>query len=123
MSEESAAIQIKRIVELRHALDLSQAKFAEKIKISKGYIGRIEQGSRRVNDRIIRIIALTFGVNERWLQTGDGPMFVPVEDANLNLAVSLFKKLDPAFQDCGIRQLDMLLELQDGRTAPALGQR
>jgi hypothetical protein len=32
-------------------------------------------GHRTANDRIIRLIRLTFGVNETWLKTGKGEMF------------------------------------------------
>jgi transcriptional regulator with XRE-family HTH domain len=102
----------ERIVMTRHALKLSQAKFAEKIKISTSYMGSIEMGIRRVNDRIIKIISMTFGINENWLKSGQGKMFDDIEDFKLNQLVSIFKKLDPSFQDYVIKQLDMLLELQ-----------
>ena len=102
----------RRIAEARHALDLSQARFAERIRISSGYVASIELGNRRVNDRIIKIISMTFGVNETWLKTGQGAMFDEVEDFKLNQVISIFRKLDPSFQDYVIKQLDMLLELQ-----------
>jgi transcriptional regulator with XRE-family HTH domain len=102
----------QRIVEARHALKLSQAKFAEKIKISNSYIGSIEMGIRRVNDRIIKIISMTFGVNEVWLKSGRGTMFDNIENFKLNQVIVIFKKLDPSFQDYVIKQLDDLLELQ-----------
>jgi transcriptional regulator with XRE-family HTH domain len=100
----------QRIAASRHALGLSQVKFAEKIKISSGYIASIEMGIRRVNDRIIKIISMTFGVNEAWLKSGQGAMFDDIEDFKLNQVMSIFRKLDPSFQDYVIKQLDMLLE-------------
>jgi transcriptional regulator with XRE-family HTH domain len=116
MTEENNKIddpQInQRIIEARHALELSQVKFAEKIKISSGYMASIESGIRRVNDRIIKIISMTFGINEVWLKSGRGNMYDDVEDFKLTEVVSLFKKLDPSFQDYVIKQLNMLLELQ-----------
>jgi transcriptional regulator with XRE-family HTH domain len=111
----------RRIADARHSLDISQAKFAEKIKISSGYIASIELGNRRVNDRMIKIISMTFGVNETWLKTGAGDMFDKVEDFKLNQVVSIFKRLDPSFQDYVIKQLDMLLELQGIRVKEAGG--
>ncbi|MDR1421025.1 MAG: helix-turn-helix transcriptional regulator [Treponema sp.] len=102
----------RRIVEARHALNLSQARFAEMIKISKGYMASIEMGIRRVNDRIIKIISMTFGINEIWLKSGRGEMLDGADDFKLNQVVSVFKKLDPLFQDYVIKQLAMLLELQ-----------
>jgi transcriptional regulator with XRE-family HTH domain len=111
MTNDDKAIN-RRVVEARHALKLSQAKFAGEIKISKGYMASIETGIRRVNDRIIKIIAMTFGINETWLKSGRENMFGNVEDHKLDQVVTIFKKLDPAFQDYVIRQLDILLELQ-----------
>jgi hypothetical protein len=35
-------------------------------------MGAIELGTRRVNDRIIKIISMTFGVNESWLKSEIG---------------------------------------------------
>jgi ribosome-binding protein aMBF1 (putative translation factor) len=103
----------QRVMEARHVLALSQAKFAEQIKISKSYIASIEMGNRRVNDRIIKIISMTFGINEVWLKSGEGSIFDNVEDFKLKQIVAIFKKLDPSFQDYILKQLDMLLELQE----------
>jgi transcriptional regulator with XRE-family HTH domain len=102
----------QRIVEARHTLNLSQEQFADGIKISRAHIGAIETGTRRVNDRIIKLITMTFGVNEVWLKTGDGAMFDKADDFRLQQVVSSFKKLDPSFQNYVIKHLDLLLELQ-----------
>jgi transcriptional regulator with XRE-family HTH domain len=107
----------QRVVTARHALELSQAQFAKRIKISSSYLGAIEIGTRRVNDRIIKIISMTFGVNEGWLKNGVGSMFDDVEDFKLNQVVATFRQLDPSFQDYVIKQLDILLELQGVKTS------
>ncbi|MDR3171818.1 MAG: helix-turn-helix transcriptional regulator [Treponema sp.] len=111
MTDDDKAIN-QRLVAARHALDLTQAEFAKRTKISKSYMGAIELGNRRVNDRIIKIISMTFGVNEVWLKSGQGNMFDNIEDFKLNQVISTFKKLDSSFQDYLIKQLDILLELQ-----------
>jgi transcriptional regulator with XRE-family HTH domain len=116
MTVDEEAIN-QRVVTARRALELSQAKFAEQIKISNSYMGAIELGTRRVNDRIIKIISMTFGVNEGWLKSGEGSMFEEVEDFKLNQLISTFRKLDPSFQDYVIKQLDILLELQGIKTS------
>jgi transcriptional regulator with XRE-family HTH domain len=118
MRDDGNAIN-QRVVEARHALKLSQAKFAGEIKISKGYIASIETGLRRVNDRIIKIISMTFGINETWLKSGRENMFDNIEDHKLNQVIAIFKKLDPSFQDYVIKQLDILLELQGIRKTEA----
>jgi transcriptional regulator with XRE-family HTH domain len=95
----------ERIVELRHALHMTQPVFAERICISKGYIASIELGNKKVNERIIRLISTGFGVNERWLKTGEGPMFDEDQDHKIEEILQIFKKLDPFFQDLFLHQL------------------
>ena len=64
-----------RIKQVRQALNLSQAKFAKEISISNGYIAGIELEKRNVNDRLIKLVCITFNVSEHWLRTGNGDMF------------------------------------------------
>ncbi|GHV75710.1 hypothetical protein AGMMS49942_05310 [Spirochaetia bacterium] len=103
----------ERLIETRHTLGLSQAKFAESIKLSNGYIASIELNNRRVNDRIIKIVSMTFGINYEWLKNGTGNMFDKVDDFKLEQIVRIFKKLDPSFQDYVLKQFDSLLALQE----------
>jgi hypothetical protein len=48
----------------------SQVEFAQKILISNGFMAQLELGQRKLNERLIRLIKTTFGVNEAWLRTG-----------------------------------------------------
>lgn len=101
-----------RIKEVRLALGLSQAKFAKAISISNGYIAGIELGNRNVNDRLIKLISITFNVRETWLKSGDGTMFNEQPDQLLNLASTTFKELKPVYQEYILKQIDQLLEIQ-----------
>ena len=101
----------KRIKQLRNTLDMSQVEFAKMIYISNGYIAELECGHRRVNDRIIHLIALTFGVSEKWLRTGDGDMFYKTPGEKLQRMVSLFNELPPKFQDYVMQQIEQLLRV------------
>ncbi len=101
-----------RIKEVRHALGLSQAKFAKKISISNGYIAGIELENRRVNDRIIKLVCSQFSVNEAWLREGVGEMFIGAPDARLEHIIRAFEGLQPEFQDYVLEQVDSLIELQ-----------
>ena len=105
-----------RIKELRQLLNLSQAKFAKELSISNGHIANIELGDRNVNDRFLKLIAITFNVNEHWLKTGEGEIFVAPKDEKLERAMSIFKNLSPEFQDYALKQIDNLLELQKNQT-------
>jgi transcriptional regulator with XRE-family HTH domain len=98
----------ERIAELRHALHMTQPVFAERICISKGYIASIELGNKKVNERIIRLISTSFGVNEQWLKTGEGPMFHEDQDHKIEEIVQIFRKLNPFFQDYFLSQLQQI---------------
>jgi transcriptional regulator with XRE-family HTH domain len=102
----------ERIRQLRKTLSISQTDFSQAICVSNGYTAEIENGHRTANDRIIRLICLTFGVNESWLKTGAGKMFhsSPVEKRERILG--LFNELNPQFQDYALTIIDHLLKLQ-----------
>ncbi|MEG0741512.1 MAG: helix-turn-helix transcriptional regulator [Clostridia bacterium] len=102
----------QRIKQIRQALNLSQAKFAKAIFISNGYIAGIELENRNVNERIIRLICITFNVREQWLKTGEGSMFEEQPNLLSDLASSTFKALKPEYQEYILKQIDQLLELQ-----------
>lgn len=66
-----------RIKALRQSLGLTQQEFAEKVGIKRGAIANYEIG-RNISDVVINSICMTYNVNERWLRTGDGEMFVQI---------------------------------------------
>ncbi|MED1854796.1 helix-turn-helix transcriptional regulator [Brevibacillus borstelensis] len=103
----------QRVKQVRQALDLSQAKFAKAISISNGYIAGIELENRKVNERIIKLISSTFNVSEEWLRDGTGDMFNDASSEKLKIAMSIFKKLKPEYQDYVLKQIDALLEMQN----------
>jgi len=88
-----------RIGEVRKALELSQQKFAEDLKISQTHASALERNSRTIQDRIIKMICFTYKVNEKWLTTGKGVMFEEGRDLRLEEVISNFKKLDDLLQD------------------------
>lgn len=102
----------QRIKELRLKLGLSQAKFAKAISISNGYIAGLELGNRHVNDRLVKLICITFNVREDWLKTGSGSMFNEEPNHLADQAYSTFKTLKPEYQEYVLKQIDQLLEIQ-----------
>jgi transcriptional regulator with XRE-family HTH domain len=100
-----------RLIELRTALGLTQERFAEKIRVSKGYMSSLEQSHRALNSRLIKLISDTFGVNENWLQHGTGEMFTEPKDIELSDIISLFNQLHPELKKLVIQQLRVLLEI------------
>jgi transcriptional regulator with XRE-family HTH domain len=104
----------RRIILLRHSLNLTQIEFAKKILISNGFIACIELGKRKVNARLLRLIKITFGVNENWLRTGEGPMFEKDSppDYRITDVQETFEKLSPFLQDLILEHLHKLLEYE-----------
>lgn len=69
----------ERIRHLRkNELKMTQDDFASKIDISRSNIGNIEIGRIAVTERVVSSICREFNVNEEWLRTGKGEMFVQV---------------------------------------------
>jgi len=102
-----------RLAELRMALDLTQEKFAEKIRVSKGYMSSLEKSHRELNVRLIKLIADTFGVSENWLLCGTGPMFNDPKDVGFPEIIDLFNQLHPELRKLVIKQLRVLLEINN----------
>jgi transcriptional regulator with XRE-family HTH domain len=115
MSEIPKETVNERIVQIRRALKKSPADFADALCVSRSYIYELEKKRRMVNDRIVKLVSLNFGINEDWLKTGNGQMFHEAEGEKRRKIVLLFDKLSPDFQEYVLRHIDLLLELQDKR--------
>lgn len=67
----------ERIKYLRkETIHKTQEEFALTIKVSRSNLGAIEIGRIAVTDRVISDICEKFNVNENWLRTGDGDIFI-----------------------------------------------
>jgi len=106
----------QRIKDVRKVLGLTQQDFANDLKISQSHAGAIELGSRKIPERIIKMISFTYKVNENWLKTGKGEMFHKSTDEKINRLVNIFNELPPDFQDFALLHLDRLLDLRKKQT-------
>lgn len=87
-----------RILRVRKAKELSQKKFAERLGVTGNFVWMLENGERTPSDRMIADICREFGVNETWLRTGEGDMYIKVpEDVRLSNAMEQIKKSDDDF--------------------------
>ena len=66
----------ERIKELRSRLGLTQEEFSSKICLSRNFIAQIETETKKPSERTIFDICEKFNVNQDWLRTGNGEMFV-----------------------------------------------
>ena len=67
-----------RIREVRKALHMTQADFGAKIGVRGNTVTGYENGQRVPSDAVIVSICREFHVDEHWLRTGDGEMFIQV---------------------------------------------
>lgn len=65
-----------RVKMLRGELKLSMNDFGSQIGLSYGAISMIERKVNKVTERTLKAIVENFKVNEAWLRTGMGDMFI-----------------------------------------------
>lgn len=75
----------KRIKKLRRTLDLTQQEFGDRIGVKRNTIATYEGGRSTPIDSVVALICREFDVNEEWLRTGNGEMFNPSPDSELDL--------------------------------------
>lgn len=66
----------ERLKKLRKSLDLTQQKFAERLGVKRNTVGQWECGINALTEQVIISICREFDVNETWLKTGEGNMFI-----------------------------------------------
>ena len=66
----------ERVKKIRKAVNLSQREFGKRLGVQDTAISKIESGGNKVSEQMILAICREFGVNEEWLRTGAGEMFV-----------------------------------------------
>ena len=68
--------QGERVKEIRAALSLTLEKFGENLGVGKTAISKIEKNERSLTDQMAKSICREYNVNENWLRTGEGEMFI-----------------------------------------------
>lgn len=124
-----------RLKQLRQELGLNQEEFAKELKIGRSTIANYEAGTRAPVSSVISLICKNWNVNETWLSTGEGEMFLEEdpEDELLRLAnelaqdtsavmkrrlVTAMLRLSPAQIETAIEWMRKTLAIVD---APAAG--
>lgn len=68
-----------RIKQIRKEHHLTQAAFGERIGVKGNTITNYENGIRNPTDAVVLAICREFGVNEKWLRTGQGTMKIELD--------------------------------------------
>ena len=89
-----------RIKKIRKELDLTQQEFADKIGIKRNSVAKYETGENAPSAASISLICREFNVNEEWLRTGKGEMFIEqTKDEQIAAFVgSILKDEDDSFK-------------------------
>lgn len=72
----------ERLKIIRKEKKLTLEEFGKKIGVTKTAISRLERGERSITDQMFKSICREFNVNEDWLRTGEGDMFVELDKEN-----------------------------------------
>ena len=90
-----------RIKALRKELNLTQEKFGERLGMKKNSISQIENGINALTEQLFVSICREFNVNEEWLRTGEGGMFVTLNRTQqiAQLTADLFKGEKDSFKE------------------------
>lgn len=88
-----------RIKRVRKAFSLTQTQFGERIGVKGNTITNYENSLRTPSDAVVMSICREFNVNETWLRTGEGDMFVKKTRAQeIDEFISDIMKGEPDFR-------------------------
>jgi transcriptional regulator with XRE-family HTH domain len=101
----------ERILAVRKALRLSQDEFAKRLGMKRTTLSMIEVGDNALTDKNIKLVCMTFNINENWLRTGKGEMFTasPYEKEFFDI----YSALSPEMQKTLLRLAKDLLANQN----------
>lgn len=89
----------ERIKELRKQLGLTLEEFSKRVGVTRGAIGHLEKGERTLTNQMFLAICREFGVNEEWLRTGEGEMFLLPMDEEAVYVSELLEDTDNPLYD------------------------
>lgn len=73
-----------RIRQVRQTLNLGVGAFAKQLGYTHATVSTVENGKSSITNKLIVAICAKFRVNETWLRTGKGEMFVPKAEPQLS---------------------------------------
>jgi transcriptional regulator with XRE-family HTH domain len=94
-------------------LNLTQEEFARKLKVSTSNIGNSETNRINLTGRLLADICREWSVNERWLNSGEEPVFDDNADPFTHKIVDIYTSLSPDSRKYLKGYIDRLLEEQN----------
>lgn len=99
----------QRIKKLRNDLNMTQQEFAERLGLKRQTIAAYEIGKIEPSDSTLLLICDRFGVNEKWLRTGEGDKDKLKEDK----FTSYIARIDAGNDDFIEDLIEVYMELDD----------
>ena len=65
-----------RIKYVRKYLNLTQEQFSERLGITAAHISKVENEIGNISITLVRLISKVYLINEEWILTGKGEMFI-----------------------------------------------
>ena len=102
----------ERIDYLIKSLGMKKTAFAEKLNVSQAFVSQLCSGVKQPSERIIQDICTKFNVNEDWLRTGNGEMFIELtrDEQIENFVGDVLKSEEDSFKKKFISMLSALDE-------------
>jgi transcriptional regulator with XRE-family HTH domain len=66
----------ERLKEIRKSMNMNQTEFSQLLGVGQSTLAMMEVSKRDISDRHVKTICAICRVNEHWLRTGEGEMFV-----------------------------------------------
>ena len=108
-----------RLVIIRDSFGLTQKEFCKGIYVSQTYYSNIENGNKKINDRVIALICSQYGVNKQYLLNGTGEIFSEnLADIQLHQLLEIFNELEKPFKEYIVGQVKLMVEAIN-KTKPA----
>lgn len=90
---------------------MKKTAFAEKLNVSQAFVSQLCSGVKQPSERTIQDICTKFNVNEEWLRTGNGEMFIRLSrnDEISKFVGELMKEEEDSFKNrliAGLAALD-----------------
>ena len=103
----------KRLREARENAKLSQEDVAQKINSTNQKVSSFETGRTRVSlETLVRLCEIYHVEPDCIMGTDQNDKMDLFLNKKLKEAISIFKDLQPSFQDCALEQIKKLAELQ-----------
>ena len=97
----------------KEKLNITQEALGEPLGLTRANIANIEAGRISVTERVILGICEKFNINEEWLRTGNGEMFVPLSrDDEIAFAVGKLVQEDDSFKK---KLISILLKMDESQ--------